>query len=178
MKIAIIGGFLGSGKTTSIIELGRYLSENNHKIAILVNEIGEIGLDGDTISGSGIQTKELTSGCICCSLKIDLEITLNSLIEDFSPDIVLIEPTGIAFPGQIKEDISSMDCSTNFSFAPIICLVDGNRFSTEFSQIPKFVVTQLEESEVIGINKIDVTPIDKIQETIERIADINSTAKI
>ena len=70
MKVMIIGGFLGSGKTTTILKLSRRLNDSGKRIAIIVNEIGEIGLDGDTLSGTGITTEELTSGCICCTLKI------------------------------------------------------------------------------------------------------------
>ncbi|AEH59891.1 cobalamin synthesis protein P47K [Methanosalsum zhilinae DSM 4017] len=177
MKVAIIGGFLGSGKTTAILNLGRQLSTNDQKVAIIVNEIGEIGIDGDTISSSGIRTSELTSGCICCSLRIDVENTLRALKEEFDPDIVLIEPTGIAFPAQIRDDLATIGIP-GITFAPIICLVDGKRFSTEFKQIPKFIVTQIEEAEIIGINKIDIAPPERIPEVINRLREINEDAQI
>jgi len=177
MKIAIIGGFLGSGKTTSILKLSEMLTENGQKVAILVNEIGQIGVDGDTISSTGLMTKELTSGCICCSISTSLLATLSGIKKDFDPDILLIEPTGIAFPAQIKANIQDMD-SELFTFAPIICLVDGKRFIDEFKQIPRFVINQIAESEIIGINKIDITPAELLPGVVKRLKDINSKAKI
>ena len=86
MKIMIIGGFLGSGKTTTLLNVGKHLSEEGHKIAIIVNEIGEVGVDGVTLSKSGIVTKELTSGCTCCTLKFDMERTIEAL-QSFAGEI-------------------------------------------------------------------------------------------
>jgi G3E family GTPase len=100
MKVMIIGGFLGSGKTTAIRRISRQLSDAGKRTAIIVNEIGEIGLDGETLKSPGIITEELTSGCICCTLRISMQYTLQTLEEEFRPDVVIIEPTGIAFPGR------------------------------------------------------------------------------
>ena len=175
MKIVIIGGFLGSGKTTTILKLSEELSKKDQKVAILVNEVGQIGVDGDTISSSGLITKELTSGCVCCSISTGLQQTLKAIKQDFDPDIVLIEPTGIAFPAQIKDNIKDMSID-KLSFAPIICLIDGKRFLNEFDQIPRFVVNQVAEAEVIGINKIDITPNDRLPEVVTRLSEINETA--
>lgn len=177
MKVIIIGGFLGSGKTTTLLNIGKYLSESGHRIAIIVNEIGEIGVDGDTLSNSGIETKELTNGCICCTLKIDMEYTLRTLATEFNPDVVIIEPTGIAFPRQIKEDLALMDVP-DMSFAPIVNLVDANRFNTEIKQIPKFIMTQLEDAEILGINKIDIANKDQIKDVKGFLKQINPGAII
>lgn len=175
MKIIIIGGFLGSGKTTTLLNIGKHLSDEGHRIAIIVNEIGEIGVDGDTLSKSGIVTKELTSGCICCTLKIDMEYTLDALKDDFEPDIVIIEPTGIAFPKQIKDDIELMKMP-DISFAPIVNLVDGSRFNTEIEQVPKFIITQIEEAEILCINKIDIATPEQIADIKEVFKEINPDA--
>lgn len=177
MRIIIIGGFLGSGKTTTILKLGRHLSEAGKKVAIIVNEIGEIGLDGDAISDTGIVTEELTSGCICCTLRISMQYTLQNMKEEFDPDILVIEPTGIAFPRQIKEEIAIMDLP-ELSFAPVVTLVDPGRFSTEINEIPRFIETQIKEAEIVCINKVDVTDEEKVLATEKNLREINPEAKI
>jgi G3E family GTPase len=175
MKVIIIGGFLGSGKTTTLRNLGKHLIDKGHKIAIIVNEVGEVGVDGETISSSGLVTKELTSGCICCSLKVSMELTLDTLIEDYNPDVVIIEPTGIAFPLQIKEHIELMDLG-EVSFAPVVTLIDASRFGAEWDQIPKFIENQIKESEIVCINKIDLVDKDAIVASTQKALEINPDA--
>ena len=175
MKIMIIGGFLGSGKTTTLLNIGKHLSEEGHRIAIIVNEIGEVGVDGVTLSKSGIVTKELTSGCICCTLKFDMEQTIEALSEDFKPDTVIIEPTGLAFPKQIKEELELLKIP-NLSFSPIVNIVDAPRFSAEMKQIPKFIVTQMEEAEILCINKIDIATPEQIATVKEMFKELNPNA--
>jgi G3E family GTPase len=177
MKVMIIGGFLGSGKTTTILKLGRRLNDSGKRIAIIVNEIGEIGLDGDTLSGTGITTEELTSGCICCTLRISMQYTLQTLEEEFKPDVVIIEPTGIAFPGQIREEIQNMGLS-ELSFTPVVTLVDPCRFGTEVSEIPKFIETQIREAEILGVNKVDTAPGERVLATEKMLSELNNEARI
>ncbi|RNI15480.1 GTP-binding protein [Methanohalophilus sp. RSK] len=161
MKVIIIGGFLGSGKTTTLLKLGKYLNDKGEKIAIIVNEIGEIGVDGTTLDIEGVETREITNGCICCTLKIDMEQALDSLAEEYGPDTVIIEPTGVAFPRQIKEEIELMKIA-DMEFSPIINLIDGSRFDLEIEQVPKFIKTQIEDADILGINKIDVATDEQI----------------
>ncbi len=177
MKVMIIGGFLGSGKTTTILKISRQLSSAGKRTAIIVNEIGEIGLDGDLLTIPGIVTEELTSGCICCTLRISMQYTLQTLEEEFAPDIVIIEPTGIAFPGQIREEIEIMGLS-ELSFTPIVTLVDPGRFGTEAKEIPRFIETQIKEAEILCINKIDITPVETILSTEKMLHEINPEARI
>jgi G3E family GTPase len=177
MKIMIIGGFLGSGKTTTILKISRRFRDAGKRIAIIVNEIGEIGLDGDILTNPDIVTEELTSGCICCTLRISMQYTLQTLEEEFRPDIVIIEPTGIAFPGQIRDEIETMGLS-ELSFAPIITLVDPGRFGTEAKEIPRFIETQIREAEILCINKIDVTPAEIVLSTEKMLLEINPEAHI
>jgi G3E family GTPase len=177
LKVIIIGGFLGSGKTTTLRNLGKHLISKGHKIAIIVNEIGEVGIDGETISDSGLVTKELTSGCICCSLRISMEFTLQTLVEEYNPDIVIIEPTGIAFPMQIKEHIELMDLE-DLSFAPVVSLVDASRIEMEVDQIPVFIANQIKESEIVCINKIDLVDAETIAKSTMTVLHLNPDALV
>ncbi|MDK2834222.1 MAG: hypothetical protein PWR29_1317 [Methanolobus sp.] len=177
MKVIIIGGFLGSGKTTALRNLGKHLVEKGHKIAIIVNEIGEVGVDGETISGGGLVTKELTSGCICCSLRISMEYTLQTLVEEYNPDTVIIEPTGIAFPMQIKEHIELMDVE-DVSFAPVVSLVDASRINMEISQVPTFIANQIKESEIVCINKIDLVDMETVASVTRTVMQLNPDALV
>ncbi|WP_321420638.1 GTP-binding protein [uncultured Methanomethylovorans sp.] len=177
MKVMIIGGFLGSGKTTTLLSLGRHMVEIGHKVAIIVNEIGEVGVDGETLSGSGLIAKELTSGCICCTLKISMEYTLQTLEEEYDPDVLIVEPTGIALPLQIKEHVALMGLS-DLSFAPVVTIVDASRFTMELSQVPKFIVTQIEEAEILCVNKIDLVDRELLSDVTGRLMDLNPNALI
>lgn len=177
MKVMIIGGFLGSGKTTAIQRISKQLSDAGNRTAIIVNEIGEIGLDGETLKSPGIMTQELTSGCICCTLKISMQYTLQTLEEEFRPDVVIIEPTGIAFPGQIREEIEAMGLS-ELSFTPVVTLVDPGRFGTEAKEIPRFIETQVKEAEILGINKVDVAPAEIVIATEKMLTELNPEARI
>ncbi|WP_440946706.1 CobW family GTP-binding protein [Methanosarcina sp. T3] len=176
MKCMIIGGFLGSGKTTTIRKLVEYLGARGQRTAIIVNEIGEVGIDGDTIAGGGVETREITSGCVCCTLRISMEYTLSSLMLSYRPDTIIIEPTGIAFPRQIKSNIESMGLS-EISFTPIVNIVDPTRLSTGIEDLQNFVRNQIEDAEILGINKVDLIGQEKLLETCLLLRKLNPRAR-
>ena len=94
MRLFLFTGFLGSGKTTLIIKAARYAAEQGKKVAVLVNEIGELGIDDQLMKKLGMNVWELLNGCICCTLSADLVSTLHQLSTEYRPDIVMIEPSG------------------------------------------------------------------------------------
>jgi len=110
-------------------------------------------------------------------LKIDMEQALESLAEEYGPDTVIIEPTGVAFPRQIKEEIELMKI-TDMEFSPIINLIDGSRFDLEIEQIPKFIKTQIEDADILGINKIDVATDEQVSKVKALLQHYNTDAKI
>lgn len=177
MKILVVGGFLGSGKTSTIIRLGKEFSAAGQKVAVIVNEIGEVGIDGDVISKYGLDMTELTSGCICCSLKVNMKTTLTILKKDYNPDIILIEPTGIAFPHIIKNEIGLMDLKDT-TIQPLVTLIDGSRFKQLMKEAKNFAMRQIIDAEILGINKIDL--IDEIRIPIIQasVQQLNPTAKV
>ncbi|MDK2824990.1 CobW/HypB/UreG, nucleotide-binding domain [Methanolobus vulcani] len=177
MKILVVGGFLGSGKTSTIIRLGKEFSEAGQKVAVIVNEIGEVGLDGDVISKYGLDMTELTSGCICCSLKVNMKTTLTILNKDYHPDIILIEPTGIAFPQIIKNEIDLMDLKDT-TVQPLVTLIDGSRFKQLMKEAKNFAMRQIIDAEILCINKVDL--IDEIRIPIleTSVQQLNPKAKV
>ncbi|AEH61790.1 cobalamin synthesis protein P47K [Methanosalsum zhilinae DSM 4017] len=177
MRVLIIGGFLGSGKTTTVLKLGKYLNKLGHRVAIIVNEIGEVGVDGEVISKYGFDTTELTSGCICCSLKRDMKFTVSKLRNTYNPDFLLIEPTGIAFPHVIRNEIMLMDIP-DVKFAPLVTLIDGSRFKHLLKEVKHFSQRQIIDAEILVINKRDL--IDPIELPIikESVHQLNPDARV
>ncbi|AKB38835.1 Putative metal chaperone, involved in Zn homeostasis, GTPase of COG0523 family [Methanosarcina siciliae C2J] len=176
MRCIILGGFLGSGKTTTIRKLVETPGIKGEKTAVIVNEIGEIGIDGDTVSAGGVETREITSGCICCTLRISLEQTLRALMQDYRPETVIIEPTGIAFPKQIKDNISAMNIP-GISMAPIVNLLDASRFKPE-EGLQNFIKYQIEDAEVLCINKVDLIDRVRLLEICVFLRKMNPKARI
>ncbi|WP_135612275.1 GTP-binding protein [Methanococcoides sp. AM1] len=178
MLTLVVGGFLGSGKTTTIINTGKYLVDKGLKVAIIVNEIGEIGIDGDIINKFGFDTKEITNGCICCSLKMGLRSTVITLFNSYNPDVLIIEPTGIAFPNVIKREVELMDLGEGAEIAPLVTLIDGSRFKHLLKEMKHFSTRQIEDAEILAINKIDL--MDNIQIPIieESVQQLNKKAKV
>ncbi|MGM0771368.1 MAG: GTP-binding protein [Halobacteriota archaeon] len=178
MLTLVIGGFLGSGKTTAIINTGKYLVDKGQRVAIIVNEIGEIGIDGDVINKFGFDTKEITNGCICCSLKMSLRSTVIMLYKNYNPDILLIEPTGIAFPNVIKREIELMDLGEGADIAPLVTLIDGSRFKHLLKEMKHFSKRQIEDAEILAINKIDLMDSMQLPIVHESVQQLNNKAKV
>ena len=169
MKIHIVGGFLGSGKTTLLIRMAkRYISEGR-RVTILVNEIGEIGVDGTTITGSGLNSVELEQGCICCSLSGTLQSTMRDIEKEFDPDILIIEPTGLALPHKVREIIRG---TVNEEAINTIGICDAYRFDKLKEKKEDFLRMQLSKSDVLWINKTDIADFEKIFEVSSWLREI------
>ncbi|AKB17408.1 MULTISPECIES: GTP-binding protein [unclassified Methanosarcina] len=178
MDVIVVGGFLGSGKTTTIINMGRYLAEKGKKVAIIVNEIGEIGIDGDVIKRFGFDTKEITGGCICCSLKVGLRTTITLLAKEYKPDVLLIEPTGIAFPHIIRNEVELMNLGEEVKVAPLVTLIDGSRFKYLMKEVKEFAMRQIIDAEILGINKVDLIEPIRIPILEASVQQLNPKARV
>ena len=178
LEVIVVGGFLGSGKTTAVIQIGKHFATQGKRVGIIVNEIGEIGIDGDFISQYGLQTKEITAGCICCSLKVSLRETIFMMLAGLEPDIVIIESTGLAYPGVIRDEIMLMNLPEDFEMAPLLTLFDGSRFKQILKEIRKFAANQLGEAEVIAISKSDLVDASLLPIIQEAVHQINPKATI
>src|SRR5512147_623581 len=106
MDLLLISGFLGSGKTTMILStIDEIIKRKHKKVVVIVNDFGQIGIDGKVMEKFGLKVREMPSGCICCTLGTDLLTTLRDVAEGFDPDLVIIEPTGVADPQAIHETL-------------------------------------------------------------------------
>jgi G3E family GTPase len=178
LKVVQIAGFLGSGKTTTIIALSNIIARKNKKLAIIVNEIGEIPVDARIINEYGLKVREIGGGCICCELLVNLVYTLEELRKFYNPDIVMIEPSGVAIPSSIDESIKMI--KNGIEKGPIIVIFDGERGEELLldDELSKFIKRQLINANIIAINKIDVINEDKIKYYEELLRAINPNAII
>ena len=176
MIICQIVGYLGSGKTTLLLQLGSELGKRGKKVAIIVNEIGEIGVDGAVIDSYGFPSVELTQGCICCTLAGDLQSTLKILTKEYKPNLIIIEPTGIAIPTVIKKLVRYSTLNEDAMYT--IGLVDAFRAEKLMKEAEKFFKIQLEGAEIVAINKIDLVH-DGVRENVtQMVHNIVPDAKI
>ena len=157
MKIAQIAGFLGSGKTTLLIEVAKLLVDKGKKVAIVVNDVGEINVDFKIIESYGLKAKEISGGCICCEIAGNFANTLSLLYTNFNPDIVIVEPSGVAIPWGLKRaaEYSEAEVPVTIEHAPVLTLVDATRIDTLMGTVRRLVVTQVREADVCLINKVD-----------------------
>ena len=165
MKIYILGGFLGSGKTTLLMKMADMFINKGKKVSLLVNEAGDIGVDGATINSQGYNAVELPNGCICCSMVGTMHESLMKIKSEIAPDILIIEPTGIAFPGKVREAIELIDYGEEF--IQIIGIFDGPRFKLFVEKKKDFYKKQLMDSDILVMNKMDLTPDDVKEEAIQ-----------
>lgn len=160
MQVFIIGGFLGSGKTTLLLRFAKVFTDRGLKTTLLVNESGEIGVDGATVKANGYDAVELPEGCICCSLSGTLQNALRNIKSDIDPDVIVIEPTGLALPHKVKDLVhrSMIDEEK----CRIIGLADAERFDSLIERKEAFFKMQMSGSDLILVNKIDVAGPEKV----------------
>ena len=181
MKITQIAGFLGCGKTTLLLKLSREIAgEGQRKIALVVNEIGEIPVDGKIMEESGMQVKDIGGGCICCEVAATFAKTIYRLYKDFKPDHVLVEPTGVAVPHQVKLAARMGGRDAKISIGPAIVLFDATRPAEllDMDMLGQLVTTQIKDADVIAISKIDAVDEAAVSESAEKVREYNTKAEI
>jgi len=180
MKISQIAGFLGSGKTTLLIEVAKELVGMGKKVAIVVNDVGEINVDFKIVESYGLRAKELSGGCICCEIAGNFANTLALLWTNFKPDIVIVEPSGVAIPWGLKRaaEYSEAEVPVTIEHAPVITLVDSTRIDALLGTVRRLVVTQVREADYCLINKIDASDEGRIKRSEELIRSVNPKCEI
>ena len=162
MIVYIIGGFLGSGKTSLLMRLATMLGQKKERVAIVVNESGEIGVDGATLKAQGYDAIELPQGCICCTLAGTLQNALRNIKNDIDPDIIIIEPTGLALPGKVKNLVRSSCIDEDKDV--VIGIADVQRFHDLVTKREDFFTGQMRASDFILINKSDLAKPGQIED--------------
>lgn len=174
----IVAGFLGSGKTTLLLAtIGRSIERTGKKVVVIVNDFGSIGIDATVMNKYGLEVAELASGCICCTLGPDLLETVEEVAEKFSPDTIVIEPTGVADPHAIVE---IMQCykGPKVSKIKVILIIDAVRFTLIVKALGRPLAAQLRSADLILINKADAVSGEAIDEITSWIKDGRSSARI
>ncbi len=157
-KTNLITGFLGSGKTTSILHLLAH-KDPAEKWAVLVNEFGEVGIDGALLADSGAMIKEIPGGCMCCVNGLPMQVGLNTLLRQGKPDRLLIEPTGLGHPKQILDLLTSPVYEPWIDLRATLCLLDTRQLLDEKAVNNENFRDQLACADIIVANKEDrITP--------------------
>jgi len=181
MQITQIAGFLGCGKTTLMLQLSRRLAgAGQRKVALVVNEIGEIPVDGKVIEESGMQVKDIGGGCICCEVAATFAKTVYNLYRDFRPDHVLVEPTGVAVPHQVKLAARMSGRDAKISVGPAIVLFDATRPAEllDMDMLGQLVTTQVKDADIVAISKVDAVDPGCIDESTAKVTELNAKAAI
>lgn len=152
----LITGFLGSGKTTSILHLLAH-KDPNEKWAVLVNEFGEVGIDGALLADSGSLLKEIPGGCMCCVNGLPMQVGLNTLLRQGKPDRLLIEPTGLGHPKQILDLLTAPVYEPWIDLRATLCILDPRLLLDEKSASNENFRDQLAAADIIVANKSDRT---------------------
>ena len=175
MKIDIISGFLGAGKTTLI----KKLFENAFKsetVVLIENEFGEIGIDGSFLKESGVQIREINSGCICCSLVGDFTTSLKEVITKYNPDRIIIEPSGVGKLSDIAQAV--LKAGDDLKLNILATVVDGPKAKMYMKNFGEFFNNQVEVANTIIISKTDKMTEEKLLETLELIKEKNDHANL
>lgn len=180
MRIAQVTGFLGSGKTTFLIEVAKELSSRGLKVATIVNDVGHINVDRKCMEVHGIDTMEISGGCICCEVQGTLTTTVTNLYMSYRPDIILVEPTGVAIPLGLKqaaaETVKKMPKVLEQS--PIVTFVDAMRIDKLMNNVRRLVETQIIEADAVLINKVDAVDEERLRRVTAMVERLNPNVRL
>jgi len=177
-KIDIISGFLGAGKTTLIKKLLKEALAGT-KVVLIENEFGEIGIDGGFLKESGIEITEMNSGCICCSLVGDFETSLKQVMDQYAPERILIEPSGVGKLSDVMRAIQNIaDADDNMELNSAVTVVDATKAKVYIKNFGEFFINQIENAGTIILTRCDKADEKKIETAVELIREHNKKATI
>ncbi|PNV59017.1 cobalamin biosynthesis protein CobW [Clostridium sp. chh4-2] len=176
-KIDIISGFLGAGKTTFIKKL---LEEAiaGEQVVLIENEFGEIGIDGGFLKNSGIEIREMNSGCICCSLVGDFGKSLEEVLVKYKPERVIIEPSGVGKLSDVMKAVRDVASNLDVVLNSAVTIVDAAKCKMYMKNFGEFFNNQIENAGTIVLSRTDVADAKKVQMDVEMIREHNAKATI
>ena len=176
-KIDIISGFLGAGKTTFIKKL---LEEAiaGEQVVLIENEFGEIGIDGGFLKNSGIEIREMNSGCICCSLVGDFGASLAEVLKTYKPDRVIIEPSGVGKLSDVMKAVRDVSADMDVILNSAVTIVDAAKCKMYMKNFGEFFNNQIENAGTIVLSRTDVADEKKVEAAAAMIREHNAKASI
>lgn len=177
MNLLLMAGFLGSGKTTLIIGLAKFLSQKDLKTAILVNEIGEVGIDNQLMRQLDLNVWELMGGCICCTLTAGLLTDLHRLDRDYEPDLVILEATGAAMPSEVLDALAYYQ-GRPLQHVTTAVVVDPLRLPKLVRIVGPLMQAQISPADVLVMTKTDVASDAELMRSRHIVREINPGAAL
>lgn len=176
-KVDIISGFLGAGKTTLISKL---LKEalTGEQVVLIENEFGEIGIDGGFLKDSGIEIKEMNSGCICCSLVGDFGTSLKEVVDKYHPDRIIIEPSGVGKLSDVIKAVKDLHIENEIKLNSASTVADASKVKVYMKNFGEFFNNQIEHAGTIILSRTQNVSEDKLNNAIELIRGLNKDAHI
>ena len=176
MKTIILGGFLGSGKTTVLLQLAKYITAKPDfpQVVILENEIGEVGVDNEILEGAALAVESVFSGCICCTGAVDLIDAVQTIESQYEPDWLIVEATGMAQPSSIQTNLKNILGLDSV----ILAIADASRWSMLMIASPVFVRKQLEGAGLVLLTKTDKTDADALAKAYGEVKECSGGAKV
>ena len=176
-KIDIISGFLGAGKTTFIQKL---LSDalKGENVVLIENEFGEIGVDSGFLKNAGIEIREMNQGCICCSLVGDFETSLKEVIEQYHPDRILIEPSGVGKLSDILSAVKSVSENLDVQLDGAVTVVDATKAKLYNKNFGEFFDDQIRFATSVVLSRMDIASGDKAEEAVNIVRGVNPHASL
>ena len=175
LKIDIVSGFLGAGKTTFIERLLK-TKLKDEKVVLIENEYGEVSVDTDILKDTKIEIRELSQGCICCSLVGDFSKSLKTIIDTYNPDRILIEPSGVGKLSDIIKAVAETGLQENVN--SLVCLVDAKKAKMYERNFGEFFVDQIESAHTVILSRTDIAKEEVIATAVEIVRKHNDKAVV
>ena len=176
-RIDVVSGFLGAGKTTLIKKLLKDAVDAS-KTVLIENEFGEIGIDGGFLQESGIEIKEMNSGCICCSLVGDFGTSLKEVITTYSPERILIEPSGVGKLSDVLKAVEGVAADLDVKINSAVAVVDASKAKMYSKNFGEFFVNQIEYAGTVILSRTDTASPEKIAEAVAIVKEHNPKATL
>ena len=176
-KVDIISGFLGAGKTTFIRKLLKD-AVAGEQVVLIENEFGEIGIDGGFLKDSGIEIREMNSGCICCSLVGDFASSLQEILTKYKPDRIIIEPSGVGKLSDVMKAVADVEADLEVENNSAVTVVDAKKCRLYMKNFGEFFNNQVQFATTIVLSRTDIAKQEVIDEAVAMIRELNPTATI